>query len=173
MSDFSDAIGQIYIENRRRLRRFLASRLARDADADDALQEVFIRVLSLGGGREVSSPLGLIYKVAANFAVDLARGDRVRAAVIVAGDEDLARLPANDPDPETTASQRQRHRRLEQAIDELPPRCREVFVLHRFEEMTYPEIAARLGISRNMVEKHIIRALCHLRARMAAAEEGG
>lgn len=45
------------------------------------------------------------------------------------------------------------------AINNLPPRCREVFVLRRFHDLSPDDIAKRLGISRNMVEKHLRSAL--------------
>ena len=57
---------------------------------------------------------------------------------------------------------RERLRIVEQAIDELPPRTREVFVLHRIEGMKYSEIARALDISVSAVEKNMARALAHL-----------
>ena len=59
---------------------------------------------------------------------------------------------------------RQRLRAFAETIAALPPRCREAFVLSRFEGLANGEIAGRLGISRNMVEKHVMRALLACRA---------
>jgi len=47
-------------------------------------------------------------------------------------------------------------------IDEMPPRRRDVFLLHRIDELTYPQIARKLGISIKAVEKHIHLALKQL-----------
>ncbi len=52
---------------------------------------------------------------------------------------------------------------MARAIEALPKRCQQVFVLSRLHGHPNGEIAARLGISRNMVEKHIIKALLHCR----------
>ena len=53
---------------------------------------------------------------------------------------------------------------IEQTLNQLPPRCRQVFVMSRFEEKTYAEIAAELAISVKAVEAHISKALVHFRA---------
>ena len=44
-------------------------------------------------------------------------------------------------------------------IDALPPRCREAFILNRFEGLSHQEVADRMGISRNMVAQHVIRGV--------------
>ena len=52
---------------------------------------------------------------------------------------------------------------MAKAIEQLPNRCQQVFILSRLHGLANGEIAELLGISRNMVEKHIIRALLHCR----------
>ena len=54
---------------------------------------------------------------------------------------------------------------LERALHELPERTRVVFALHRFEEMSYAQIARRLQVSVSAIEKHMIKALAHLARR--------
>ncbi|MDP2247885.1 MAG: sigma-70 family RNA polymerase sigma factor [Nitrosomonadales bacterium] len=68
------------------------------------------------------------------------------------------------PSPEHLADLQQRLHALQRIIDCLPPRCREVFWLFRIDGHSQVEIASRLGISLNMVERHIMRALIDLRA---------
>ena len=68
------------------------------------------------------------------------------------------------PSPEHLADLQQRLESLQRIIDCLPPRCREVFWLFRVEGLGQLEIAKKLGISLNMVERHMIRALLDLRA---------
>jgi RNA polymerase sigma-70 factor (ECF subfamily) len=52
------------------------------------------------------------------------------------------------------------------ALDELSPQCRRVFVMHKLEGLSHPEISARVGISRSTVEKHMGSALKHLIKRL-------
>jgi len=56
---------------------------------------------------------------------------------------------------------------LDQALDvirSLPPRTRDAFLLHRFEDLTYRQIADRLGVSVSMIEKHLAEALKRLKS---------
>ncbi len=55
---------------------------------------------------------------------------------------------------------------IERALQELPLNCRRIFVWQKIEGLTQAEIAERLGLSRNMVEKYMIRTLRHLRDRL-------
>lgn len=68
------------------------------------------------------------------------------------------------PSPEHLADLQQRMQALQKIIDCLPPRCREVFWLYRIEGVSQPDIASKLNISLNMVERHLMRALLDLRA---------
>lgn len=55
---------------------------------------------------------------------------------------------------------------LKEALQELPLKCRQVFIWHRLEGYSQTEIAEKLDISVNMVEKYMIRATRHLRDRL-------
>ena len=58
---------------------------------------------------------------------------------------------------------------IRRAIAELNPTCRQVFILHRFGNATYGQIAERLGVSVSMIEKHVSAALAHLKSRLDEA----
>ena len=73
-------------------------------------------------------------------------------------------IHATTPSAEHLADVKQRLELLNQIIQDLPPRCREVFILFRIEGQSQSSIAASLGISINMVERHLIRALLDIRA---------
>ena len=70
---------------------------------------------------------------------------------------------AADDSPEQHASDQQALARVRAAILGLPPRCRAVYLMHRVEGLSYPEIARRFGISTKAVEKHMSHALRELR----------
>ncbi|MNT73467.1 putative RNA polymerase sigma factor FecI [compost metagenome] len=68
--------------------------------------------------------------------------------------------------PEARADANQRLRLLQAAIDEMPARQREAFLLYRYDELRCEEIASRMGISVRAVEKHLQLALAHCKRRV-------
>lgn len=81
-------------------------------------------------------------------------------------DREMAeRLYATDfePDPSSVLIHKELSESIEQIMGELPPKCREVFLLSRSKGLKNREIAARLDISEKVVEKHIARALKRFR----------
>ena len=68
--------------------------------------------------------------------------------------------------PQLAAKEEQELAIIRQAIAELNPTCRQVFILHRFGNATYGQIAERLGVSVSMIEKHVSAALAHLKSRL-------
>jgi RNA polymerase sigma factor (sigma-70 family) len=147
------------------LRKFLTVKLKSEEEAADITQEACVRVLSLRVPQDIRQPRAFLFKTALNLVVDTFRQPRRRVPHLP--DETvLASLPSSTPNPESIVEARERLTLLQAAIAELPPKCRRVFLLHKFGNLTHKEIAARLGISRNMVEKHIIKAMTHCRKRL-------
>lgn len=99
-----------------------------------------------------------------NLAADHLR--RRRIAPFVAGIEHLDYIADNRPSVEDTVLSRDELRRLQEIIDTLPPRCRQVFLLSRLEGLTYVEIAKRLDISPKTVFSHMVTALDRLKSGM-------
>lgn len=158
-------ISGIYRQYSGELRRFLSMKLRNCEEAADVVQDTFVRVLTLADDYEIRHPRGLLYRTALNITVDRARSRDARpdctADFAMAAD-----IAADQPDPESALYMQQRLHLLQQAIAELPPKCRTAFMLHKFENLSYADVALRLGVSRNMVEKHIIKALAHCRKRL-------
>ena len=137
---------------------FLRQRLRTPEDAYDVAQEAYIRMMQYQNSRQIRSPSSMLFRIAINVANDLGRSDQVRRV----SDQcslDTVELVSDTPSPEREISAVQELDLLRSAIDELPPKCRQVFLLSRMRRMTYPQIAVHCGISVKMVEKHISRAL--------------
>ena len=138
------------------------SRLVADREvAADLTQESFARTWAAQqAGRPVRNVRAFLYRTARNLVIDTHRRTGVRSAA--GPDEDEA--PTLDPDlyagarslePEVIVSSRRGLAEVMGVIEALPPRCREAFVLYRFEGLSYAQIATRMGISVRTVEMQL------------------
>ncbi|MBO1020472.1 sigma-70 family RNA polymerase sigma factor [Methylobacterium sp. SD274] len=151
-----------------KLQRFLLRLLDNPADAADAMQETYLRLIKALNRTEIEHPPIFLFFVARNVANSLGKRRRFEADLFrQVTDVHLASGVDETIRTEEQVVARQQLRLVAAAIDELPPRCREVFLLSAFDGLANGEIAARLGISRNMVEKHLMKALLHTRRRCA------
>jgi len=113
------------------------------------------------GAKAVQNPVGYVFRAAANLATDHVRAERRRA---FANEEALKIVlgEAGAPSPETCLRDAEQLARVQEALEALPPRTREIFALNRFDGISYRAIASQLGISTTAVEKHMARALAAL-----------
>jgi len=147
--------------------RFLRRRVSVGrVEPEDIAQESYIRMLQYEGSRTIRSPYFMLLRVATNVMKDLHRADQVRRVDRHRsfGSLDLA---SDAPDPERCALHAEELDHVIAAINDLTPRCREVFLQHRFSHSAYPQIARDFGISVKMVEKYISTALARCADRVA------
>jgi RNA polymerase sigma-70 factor (ECF subfamily) len=138
--------------------RFLRQRLRVKEDAADVAQEAYIRMLQYEGSRQIQSPSSMLFRIAINVANDLGRSEQTRRVSSQCPLDGLE-LVSDHPAPEREIAAQQDLELLYEAIERLPPKCQQVFLLSRAQRMTYPQIARHCGISVKMVEKHISHAL--------------
>lgn len=162
----NESISSMYADHILDLRAYLARRIACRETASELAQETFLRLISADLGRAIRNPRALLFRIAKNLAIDHYRAkDPLHSRC-----DDLAEhetLPSESPAPDQIVFSRQMLERLCRAIETLPPQCRKIFILHKFEEKPHAEIAASYGITLNAVEKHLVRALVHLRKHMS------
>lgn len=137
------------------LRRYFRRRAA-SHEVDDLVQEVFIRLQSRRSEEAVEDIDRYVFTVAASVLMRRYRNERQWNQARGAAAEDDHGEPIS---PERVLLGREQLNAALAVLKALPPRTRQIFVLHRFEDMTYPRIASSLGISKSAVEKHMIRAL--------------
>ena len=126
-------------------------------DAMDLVQEVFERLSHQGVLSRVERVEGYLFGAAANVATDHFRRKRVRLAYPVE-DYGEAMHRGEEFAPDRLAEGRQELELIVAALNELPERMRHIFILARLENMRRAEIAARLGISKRLVEQQIALA---------------
>lgn len=165
MPESSNFIANLYRRHFGELRAFLLRRVGCHEMAAELVHDTFIRVMSYEPGGPVRNSRALLYRIAGNLAIDHHRANPVRHECIEDFHHD-ERLACDLNDPARVVCARQRLDRLRVAIEGLPPQCRRAFVLHKFEGRSHVEIAAEFGVTRNAVEKLLIRALVQLRRYM-------
>jgi len=133
-------------------------------DAEDVAHDAVVRMLEADGSA-ILQPRAYLHQTARNLVTD---GYRRRAAHEIVPFEIIEEPVATDSDPDAAMRATQMVAALEAALAELPLKCRQVFVWQRLGGLTQAEIAERLGLSKNMVEKYMIRAMRHLRERLTA-----
>jgi RNA polymerase sigma factor (sigma-70 family) len=149
------------------LRRYFLKKV-RPAEADDLVQEVFAKLQARSSDTPVANVEGYLFRSAANVLISHFRHehghgwDRHRSL-----EEWLE--PHEDISPERTLMGKQAVERVIAALHDLPDRSREAFLLHRFEELTGPAIAKRMGISVKGVEALLARAMRRISAAMEEA----
>lgn len=151
------SIGELFERHRRDIAAYLTRKVG-GQDAPDLLQETFARFIDYAGSRAVAEPPPFLQKIAMNLARDFARARAIEARHIEFG-APPEEVPSLDLSPLAQLEAMEKWRLVHAAILALPPRCREVFVLYMNDGLDLGEIAGRLGMSRNMAQKHMRMAL--------------
>lgn len=136
------------------LMQYLRHNWRDSSDAEDLRQEIYIRVCQ-AARKDIPKPAkSFIFMTARNLLIDMARKKHVVPMEVVT-DLDALELAIDVPGPDRSVIARDELRRLQAALDQLPPRCREAIILGRIEGLTGREIARRMGIAETTVSEHL------------------
>ena len=136
-------------------------RITKDlAAAEDIVQEVFINFWNQKLPQKIGAPEAYLYRACINQALNYANSDKRQAQLRELYQQ---QQPQESNSPEQQLEQLELEKQVQQTIESLPPMCRKVFLLSRYEEMSHKEIAEFLNISPNTVDNHIKKALSILR----------
>ena len=143
------------------VKRFLHRGWRNDSDVSDLCQDVFVRVYE-AAQTEIPRPVKpFVFAAARNLLINRMRREQIVSIEAVA-DLDSLGLAADEPAPDRAVIARDELRRLQAALDHLPPRRREVVLLRKVEGLTRREIAKRLGLAEITVAKHLAAGIATL-----------
>jgi RNA polymerase sigma factor (sigma-70 family) len=155
---------KVFLEYRTRLERLLAGRLQSRHAAQDITQDLYLKLPRVPEQfPSQDDARRYLVRMATNAAMDHQRTEG-RRATLLAGMREV--LDGVESSPEDLVVSRDEVAQLEQALRELPDKCRDVLYLSRVEGMTHSEIAEKLGVSKSLVDKYAVRALLHCREKM-------
>jgi RNA polymerase sigma-70 factor (ECF subfamily) len=145
----------------RRLEKLLRRRGRTREEAEDLIQEAFLRVkIYCDQGGEVKVPEAFLVRTVLNLARD-ARALEHRELYVKEPVETLVIADAAAAPDEVLAAE-DRLKELERTLDAINPRTREVFFMHRVDGLSYAQIADHFDVSVSAIEKHIARAMAAL-----------
>lgn len=161
----SVSILEVFLNIRSRVEAAIFRRVRCRMTTSDLLQDTFLRLWERRDSISQTTDLaGYFVMTGRNLAIDHER--RLRIAPFVGGIERLEEIAEIRPSAEDALIGRQELRRLAAAVDRLPPRARQVFLLTRMEGLTYAQVGARLGISPKTAFNHMVTALERLKAEL-------
>lgn len=152
-------IHALYSDHHGWLVQWLRRRLACTHSAHDLAQDTFVRVLGRPHAlAQVREPRAWLTTIAQGLVIDHLRRQQLERAYL----EAIADLPESVmPSPETQLLLLETLARIDTLLDGLNPKVRTAFLLSRLEDLTYPQIAAQLGVSLSSVEKYMATAIRH------------
>lgn len=159
MTSLDESIVSLYGSEKNRLVRLVERIVGNHSIADELVQDTFSNFLASSKKKKrIEEPRAYLARAARNLALNHLR--HLRQGVEISVDEQVYNAVADQrASPEMEVLYRQQLGRLLTALMTLPPRRREVFILHRFEGISYSDIAARLKLSRRTVINHVFNSL--------------
>jgi RNA polymerase sigma-70 factor (ECF subfamily) len=149
----------LYRDHAPKLRRRLRLRLGTLEEASDVLHDAFARLLGAASRGGLREPEAFLNRIVRNLLIDRSRRLATRTDHMPLDGVAEIGVRAEQSDALEVEQMRDRYREL---VALLPDRMRQVFLLHRVDELSYKEIAAQLGISVRTVEWHIAEAIVRI-----------
>lgn len=140
------------------LRAYVRGSFPTVRDVDDVVQESYLRLWKIRAAESVRSAKGFLFQIARCVARDAARRHR-RSPIFPVADLGLFDVPALGTCSAEAACREEELALLADAIDTLPPRCREIMILRKLQRVPQKEIAAQLGISEQTVQVQVLKGM--------------
>src|ERR1700756_5626803 len=138
-----------------RVKGALRRRGRSEQDADDLVQEAFLRLARYERKEAVEKPEAFLMRTALNLSIDAHRSRKSRGEEVLLDDEVIVDTA---PSIEDVLLSRERLGRLSECVARMNDKTRAIFLAHRLDGLSYQEIAGRHGLSVSSVEKHIAKA---------------
>ena len=144
------------------LERYLRRSWRDQGEIPDLRQDAYVRVYEAALREKPFNPKHFLFQVARNLMIDRSRRKSVVSFDSFA-DFDGVEVDDDQPDAEQSAAARQELRLLMTAIGDLPPRCRQVVTLRKIDGLSQREVAQKMGITEDTVERQVSNGVRLLR----------
>ncbi len=155
---------RVFLALRARLERVVANRVGCIATAADLVQDMYLRLPQVSGQLQNEGEIRrYLLTMAVNASLNHLRLEG-RRHELLAGMTEL--FEVNEQTPEDIVLTADEIRTVDAVLKELPDKCREMLYLSRVEGLTHVEIAKQMGVSLSLVEKYLVKAMLHCKARL-------
>jgi RNA polymerase sigma factor (sigma-70 family) len=163
-------VRDIATQQKDRLRQYLRSRVRNATDIPDIIQEVFLRLLRVPKHETIRMPERYIYTIARHVAMQHNLQAASPQEAIGSGEALPELVASTEFDPVLAIDAEECLRELNAATQDMAPKVQATFLMSRRDGLSVDEISARLGVSRPMTKKYLVKALAQCRRRLKQAE---
>lgn len=168
-ADHKERVGSLFEEHNAALISFLSARLPSEEEAKEIAQEAYVKLLGLDEPAAINHFRAYLFRVAANLAADRLKQRHRRAELRNMAFVGAART---SPSPEKTLHAAQKLAIIQEAIQDLPAKCRTAFLLRKVHQFSTRETGERMGLTGRMVRLYVARAMAHCTERLQSAMQG-
>jgi RNA polymerase sigma-70 factor (ECF subfamily) len=146
------------------LMQFLRHNWRNESDLVDIRQDVYARVFAAAAQEIPRATKAFVFTTAKNVLINRVKHERI-VPIEAASDLEIGAVPSEDPGPDRQLIARDELRRLHDAVERLPVRCREAFTLQQVQGLSRREIGVRMGVTEKTVKRHLedaVRALADI-----------
>ena len=158
VTDASTPVYEAYTRHGSSLKRFIGRFMRNSSDIEDIAQEAFLRAYTVERGRPIEQPKSFLFRIAKHLALSQLTRKARQITDYIEDFEDCGVIQL-EPSAEEEISAREMLGVHCQAVAELAPQCRQVYLLRKVHGFSHKEIAAHLGIAVSTVEKHLMKAI--------------
>ncbi|WP_183030157.1 sigma-70 family RNA polymerase sigma factor [Altericroceibacterium spongiae] len=163
---------KLFLAHRASLIRYARSIVGNVDDAEDVVQEAWLKFSSVAAKRPMAEPMSYMRTTVRNLALNGSTRKRIEARIFAPnGQTDATDVPSDSPTPESTAISRDEYARILAALEDMPERMRTAVEMHRLGAKKLKDIAAHLGISITTAHTLVLDGIEHCRAKTDRSPE--
>lgn len=166
---YNVSVVNVFLDIYHTLQSLITRKTGSASIAQDLMQDMYIKVMALANQFPSDDDARhYLIRIAINASIDHLRVESRRQQLLAGAAAMFDNYVPKQPEDQLLIAEQIKS--LDQALAALPEKCQQVLYLSRMQGLTYPEIAALLGISQSMVEKYALRALKHCRQNMVSEQ---
>lgn len=153
-----DKLEELYRDHSKRLVGYVYNFLRSENEAEEVAQEAFLKLHSVKNPEEITSHKAFLYRIAHNLAMNTLRRRKI-VRFDTGIDMEEIEVESNEPLADQRLSSKQEFKLFCDAVEQLPPKCRQAFTLRVIHKKSFKEVSQELGIAISTVEKHVLRGM--------------